>query len=94
MKQELDKCVLVIDEAMPRGLAANTAAILACQRFCCRAGYAGNTGYTACCTFAGEMFFKDTAVIIFFFILWGIDREAPGRVFHLFITYGSSGYFF
>ena len=28
MKQELDKCVLVIDEAMPRGLAANTAAIL------------------------------------------------------------------
>ena len=24
MKQELDKCVLVIDEAMPRGLAANT----------------------------------------------------------------------
>ena len=23
MKQELDKCVLVIDEAMPRGLAAN-----------------------------------------------------------------------
>ena len=26
--QELDKCVLVIDEAMPRGLAANTAAIL------------------------------------------------------------------
>ncbi len=29
MKQELDKCVLVIDEAMPRGLAANTAAILA-----------------------------------------------------------------
>lgn len=26
MKQELDKCVLVIDEAMPRGLAANTAA--------------------------------------------------------------------
>ena len=28
MRQELDKCVLVIDEAMPRGLAANTAAIL------------------------------------------------------------------
>ena len=28
MKQDLDKCVLVIDEAMPRGLAANTAAIL------------------------------------------------------------------
>lgn len=28
MKQELDKCVLVIDEAMPRGLAANTVAIL------------------------------------------------------------------
>ena len=28
MKQERDKCVLVIDEAMPRGLAANTAAIL------------------------------------------------------------------
>ena len=28
MKQELDKCVLGIDEAMPRGLAANTAAIL------------------------------------------------------------------
>ena len=27
MKQELDKCVLVIDEAMPRGLAAHTAAI-------------------------------------------------------------------
>lgn len=28
MRQELDKCVLVIDEAMSRGLAANTAAIL------------------------------------------------------------------
>ena len=28
MEQEQDKCVLVIDEAMPRGLAANTAAIL------------------------------------------------------------------
>lgn len=28
MRQELDKCVLVIDEAMPRGLTANTAAIL------------------------------------------------------------------
>ena len=27
MKQELDKCVLVIDEAMPRGLAANLSLI-------------------------------------------------------------------
>ena len=28
MRQELDKCVLMIEGAMPRGLAANTAAIL------------------------------------------------------------------
>ncbi len=28
MEQEQDKCVLVIEETMPRGLAANTAAIL------------------------------------------------------------------
>ena len=60
------------------------------QRFCCGACHTGNTGYGACCTFTGEMLFKDTAIIVFFFILWRVDREAFGSMFHLLIAHSSS----
>ena len=59
------------------------------QRFCCGTGHTGNTGYGACCTFTGEMLFKDTTIIVFFLVLRSMDGEAFGSMFHLLIANGS-----
>ena len=61
------------------------------QCFRCGAGYAGYAGHASCRTLAGEVLFKDTAVIIFFFVQRRIDGEPFGCMFHLFIADSGGG---
>ena len=58
----------------------------------CAASHTRLTGNASCCRLTGEMFGKDTPIIILFLILWGIDRETFSGMCHLFITDGLRGY--
>ncbi len=56
------------------------------------AGDAGNARYAARGAFAGEVLFEDGAVEVFFFVLWRVDREAPGGVCHIGVADGLGGH--
>ena len=53
-------------------------------------GHRGLTGHASGCRVAREMFGKDAAVIVLFFVSWRIDGETLGCMSHLLITHSLS----
>ena len=58
------------------------------KSFSRRTGNTGNARHTFRRTFAGEMFFKDASVIVFFLVHRSIDGETLGSMCHLFVRDG------
>ena len=59
-----------------------------------RASYAGHTWHTKSRTTAWEMFFKNGAIIIFFFIHRCVDRETLCCISHLLVGHSGRSYLF
>ena len=57
-----------------------------CQCFGCRTCDTWYTRYAFGCRRTGEVFFENTTVVIFFFVLWRIDRETFCCMLHFLVA--------
>ena len=64
------------------------------ERFGGGAGNGGYGGHAAGSTFAGEVFLKDAAIVVFFLVSRRVDGEAFGGVFHLLVADSGGSDFF